>query len=39
MQESLRITFTTLEHEVFRVLLLDTHHRLQSLLPAVLVEY
>ena len=30
VQEYLRITFATLEHEVFCVLLLDTHHRLLS---------
>ena len=30
MQEYLRITFATLEHQVFCVLLLDTHHRLLS---------
>ena len=30
VREYLRITFATLEHEVFCVLLLDTHHRLLS---------
>jgi DNA repair protein RadC len=30
VQEYLRITFATLDHEVFCVLLLDTHHRLLS---------